>query len=64
MKPKVLFILTLLGSVFIEAQAASFDCDKAATKIEKMICSDKELGSLDEDLLKAYKLNRTDLDNE
>ena len=64
MKSKILFILTLVISVFIEVQAASFDCDKAATKIEKMICSDKELGSLDEDLLKAYKLNRAALDNE
>lgn len=36
------------------AQAASFDCAKASTKIEKLICSDAELSKLDEDLSKAY----------
>ena len=34
--------------------AASFDCAKAVTNIEKMICSDAELSKLDEELSKAY----------
>lgn len=34
--------------------AASFDCEKAASKIEKLICSDDELSQLDESLSEAY----------
>lgn len=37
------------------AQAASFDCAKATTKIEKLICADVELSRLDEELAAAYK---------
>jgi uncharacterized protein len=47
----------LIFPVFLLAnavQAASFDCSKAATKIEKMICSDTKLSKLDEDLNSAY----------
>lgn len=36
-------------------QAASFDCAKAASKIEKLICGDDELSKLDEALSKTYK---------
>lgn len=36
------------------AEAASFDCAKAGTKTEKMICADPELSSLDGNLGKAY----------
>jgi uncharacterized protein len=36
------------------AQAASFDCAKASTKVETMICGDAELSKLDEDLNTAY----------
>lgn len=35
--------------------AASFDCTKAKSPVEKAICSDAELGKLDEDLSKVYK---------
>ncbi len=34
--------------------AASFDCNKASTKIEKMICSNPELSKLDDELGKVY----------
>jgi uncharacterized protein len=34
---------------------ASFDCDKAATPVEKLICSDAELSKLDESLSEAYR---------
>lgn len=37
------------------AQAASFDCAKAGTKVEKMICADAELSKLDDELNVAYK---------
>ena len=39
----------------ITAHAASFDCAKAGTKIEKLICGDAELSKLDEELSAAYK---------
>ena len=35
-------------------QAASFDCGKAGTKVEKVICADAELSKLDEELSSAY----------
>jgi uncharacterized protein YecT (DUF1311 family) len=36
------------------ASAASFDCAKARTKVEKLICADPQLSRQDEDLAKAY----------
>ena len=36
------------------AQAASFDCSKAKSKLEKRVCSDPALGKADEQLAKAY----------
>jgi uncharacterized protein len=52
MKKTSIFILCLVlsGSV----KAASFDCAKAKTKIEKAICSDKELNDLDSTLNLLY----------
>ena len=47
----VLSMVTLLST----AQAASFDCTKAATKVEKFICSDNQLSKLDEELDSSYK---------
>jgi len=35
--------------------AASFDCKKASTKSERMICNDSELGAADAKMAKAYK---------
>jgi uncharacterized protein len=32
-----------------------FDCKKASTSIEKMICSDDDLSRLDKDLMLVYK---------
>jgi len=37
------------------ACAASFDCAKASTKVEKMICADPELSQLDEKLSLLYQ---------
>ena len=42
--------LSLMQSV----RAASFDCAKAQTNVEKMICVDADLSKLDEDLAVAY----------
>ena len=50
-------ILALLMTFTMQvgvAQAASFDCDKAATETEKAICSDPELSALDESLSFVY----------
>ena len=41
----------LLGTT----HAVSFDCSKATTKIEKIICSDNELSKLDDQLSSTYK---------
>lgn len=47
----------------VTAQAASFDCAKVRTNMEKMICGDAELSRLDEDLSQAYRkaLQRNDV---
>lgn len=47
-----------LFSVFlasIPAAAASFDCSKASTEVEQIICSDKQLSRLDEQMAETYK---------
>jgi len=48
-------ILYLFGLLALPVQAANFDCAKAGTRIEKMICADAELSKLDEELSAAYK---------
>lgn len=50
----VLYLFGLLA-LALPAQAASFDCAKAATKVEKLVCGDAELSKLDEELNAAYK---------
>lgn len=52
----IVLVLLTLGANY--ACAASFDCDKAGTKVEKMICADSELSKLDEELGKAYSKAR------
>ena len=43
-------------SATITAQAApSFDCSKAATQVENMICDNPKIAQLDSDLADAYK---------
>jgi uncharacterized protein len=37
------------------AHAASFDCAKAATPVEKLVCSNPALSRTDEELAKAYR---------
>ena len=45
------FVLILVAA---PATAASFDCAKARTKVETLICKDPQLSRQDEDLAKAY----------
>jgi uncharacterized protein len=40
------------------ARAASFDCAKASSFVEKAICSDKELSGMDDQLARLYKAAR------
>lgn len=44
-----------LAFVAANSYAASFDCAKAGTKIEKMICASPALNKLDSDLASSYK---------
>lgn len=46
--------LALLACTATTAQAASFDCTKAVTRIEKLICADAELSQLDSALGRLY----------
>lgn len=39
----------------VAASAASFDCAKAATPVERMICADPGVSTLDQRLAEAYK---------
>jgi uncharacterized protein len=51
MKKLVLGLLLVSPSVF----AASFDCDKASTFIEKAICNNEEISKLDDELAVNFK---------
>ncbi len=52
---QVFFVLPLLVlSLATASQAASFDCAKATSKVEKMICADAELSKLDVEIAKTY----------
>jgi uncharacterized protein len=54
-KALVASALLLLHLVPTIAHAASFDCKKARTQVEKTICADAELSQLDEELTSAYR---------
>ena len=51
---KIILVIPLL--IPGELSAASFDCNRAETQIEKMICAEAELSKLDEDLAGAYAI--------
>jgi uncharacterized protein len=51
---RLFIIIALFGLLSTQAIAASFDCHKAASWLEKTVCSDPELSKLDEELAKAY----------
>ncbi|MFA5170829.1 MAG: hypothetical protein WC426_04605 [Sulfuriferula sp.] len=52
---RIVFCFALLS--FGYASAASFDCARASTKVEQMICSIPTLSSLDEQLDAQFKQN-------
>jgi uncharacterized protein len=57
MLPVIRWIISLAAGLAlpaIPAQAASFDCAKASTEIEKTICSDPALSQADERLAEAF----------
>lgn len=54
----LLFIALAWLTLSSAATAASFDCDKAATNVEKLICSDADLSKLDDEMAVAYKTGR------
>ena len=47
----------LLGGLglVVSAQGASFDCGKAGTKVEHIICDNPEISKLDDELSQSYK---------
>lgn len=53
-----LFVLCCLFSFYQPIFAASFDCAKAYSQIEKMICADPQLSQLDSELLPIYQKAR------
>jgi len=48
----------------VRAPAPSFDCAAAATRVEKLICSDVALSRLDRDVSEAYALDLRDAEND
>lgn len=54
MLARTLFIVALCGGATI-SEAASFPCEKAQSRIEKMICADPELSTLDTHLGNYYE---------
>jgi uncharacterized protein len=51
---KFLIIIILYAFFSANANAASFDCNKAISKMEKTVCANPELSKLDYNLAKAY----------
>ena len=52
---KIMAIAILFALLPMTTFSASFDCTKASTYVEKMICSDETISKLDEQLAKSYK---------
>jgi ankyrin repeat protein/uncharacterized protein YecT (DUF1311 family) len=52
-----LLLLFLLGCP-VEASAASFDCAKGISRVEKLICGDSDLSNLDDKLAVEYRAAR------
>lgn len=56
-----IFTLCLFISIM---NAASFDCNKASSKLEKTICSNTELSLLDKEMLDVYRNTISNQNNE
>lgn len=55
---KVIILAVTLSAISTLAFGASFDCEKAGTSIEKMICGDADLSKYDDELGVLYKKAR------
>jgi uncharacterized protein len=53
-KIQILTILIVIGSIS-SVSAASFDCKRASTEIEKAICANPEMSALDEKMASSYQ---------
>lgn len=51
---RIAVLVVIMAAFSIEIHAASFDCAKARSRGEILICSDPELSSLDDELAKTY----------
>ena len=61
------FAILVIGfSLSFKSLAASFNCGKASTSVEKSICANSQLSALDDQLMQAYKnaLSNTQVPNE
>lgn len=59
---KWLFLTLSSLLVFTPAHGASFDCAKAGTKVEHLICDNPDLSKLDEEMAAKYKGSLNDSD--
>lgn len=64
-KSKIAFCIKRTGflavlAISIDANAAGFDCSKASTSIEKMICNDRILSDLDSAMSNLYSSKKND----
>lgn len=64
-KSKIAFCIKRTGflavlAISIDANAAGFDCSKASTSIEKMICNDRILSDLDSAMSNLYSSKKDD----
>lgn len=57
------FTTAALALFVTQAQAVSFDCQKAKTFVEKAICQNQELSDLDDELRVQYDTALTDNKN-
>ena len=53
--PACCLLLVLAALPMLRAEAASFDCRKAASAVEKQVCADPGLSRLDDSLAREYK---------
>lgn len=52
---KFIFLALMIGGLVASVQAASFDCEKAASEAEKLICDSPELSDHDDEMAWAYQ---------
>lgn len=52
----VVAAVMMLGGLSQGVSAQSFDCAKASTKVERLICDHPKLGELDSELAEAYRI--------